>query len=74
MSQLLRELRNLLVASQTVRGRVIAVANGHLRVATADGVVEVPVEPNVGVGDDVTIRNGGVSRLTSGAGAPLYFV
>jgi len=74
MSQPLVELRNLLTGSQSTSGRVIALANGFLRVVTPGGLVEVPAATGIGIGDEVAIRNGGASRLTTGVGTPVFFV
>lgn len=73
MSQLV-ELRKLLVGSQTTKGRVIVIANGMLRVATPGGLVEVPAEPGIGIGDDVLITNGRAACMSTRADVPVFQV
>lgn len=74
MSQPLLDLRQLLIGSQTTRGRVVAVANGGLRVATPGGLVEVPAGPGIGVGDEVILANGRATRLSTHADVPVFQV
>ncbi len=73
MSNPLLELQQLLAGRASVAGRVVSLANGVARVATADGVVEMPFD-DVRVGDRVTVRDGRAVRVQSTADTPEFFV
>ncbi len=73
MSRFLK-LRDLLQGDQPVSGRVIAVSNGVVRVATPYGVVEVAGDSGLRTGDAVTVQDGlAVKKRLDGEG-PVYFV
>ncbi|MEO5349962.1 MAG: hypothetical protein H7836_09970 [Magnetococcus sp. YQC-3] len=72
MSQPLLDLQRILTGRSAVAGRVVSKANGVARIATADGVVEMPFDG--GVGERVTVRDGRVVRVQGAEGVPVFFV
>ena len=72
MSNPLSDLQQLLAGQMSMAGRVISVANGVVRVATANGLVEVPFDGSVG--DRVTVRDGRATKSQEAAGAPVFLV
>ncbi|MEO5350049.1 MAG: hypothetical protein H7836_10415 [Magnetococcus sp. YQC-3] len=72
MSQPLLDLQQLLVGRGTVVGRVLSIANGVVRVATASGVVEVLSDG--GVGERVTVRDGRAVRVQDAVDVSTFFV
>ncbi|MBF0628006.1 MAG: hypothetical protein HQL91_07280, partial [Magnetococcales bacterium] len=55
-------------------GRVVSVANGSARVATAQGVVEVVLDGGGHVGDRVSVRDGRAVRVQDAVDVPVFFV
>ncbi|MBF0108679.1 MAG: hypothetical protein HQL76_05850 [Magnetococcales bacterium] len=74
MSQPLIDLQRLLTGRQTTTGRVVAVTAGMVRVATAQGVVEVTAETGLATGDRVIVRDGRAIKSQRMTNAPVYFV
>ncbi|MBF0176954.1 MAG: hypothetical protein HQL63_08925 [Magnetococcales bacterium] len=74
MSQPLIDLQRLLAGRRAVTGRVVALNGGMVRVATAQGVVEVPAEAGLAVGDQVTVRDGRAFRSQGSADVPVFYV
>ena len=72
MSNPLSDLQQLLAGGASVAGRVLSVANGVARVATASGLVEVPFDGSIG--DRVTVRDGRAVRVQSAGDVPVFFV
>ena len=72
MSQPLIDLQRIFAGRGAVAGKVLSVANGVVRVATAGGVVELPFDG--GVGERVAVRDGRVVRVQNTADAPVFFV
>ena len=72
MSQPLLDLQRILASRAPVAGRVVSKANGVARIATADGVVEMPFDG--GVGERVTVRDGRGMRVQSTGDVPVFFV
>ncbi|MBF0127751.1 MAG: hypothetical protein HQM02_11135 [Magnetococcales bacterium] len=57
MSQAVHDLQRLIASQRPVVGRVVAVTGGMVRMATAQGVVEVSGS-GLAVGDRVVVRDG----------------
>ncbi|MBF0629191.1 MAG: hypothetical protein HQL91_13315 [Magnetococcales bacterium] len=74
MSSPLFDLREMLAGRSAVAGRVISVANGVARVATAQGVVEVSLDGGGNVGDRVAVRDGRALRVQEAVEVPVFFV
>ncbi|MBF0626502.1 MAG: hypothetical protein HQL82_17065 [Magnetococcales bacterium] len=74
MSQPLFDLQRLLAGRQTMTGRVVALNGGMVRVATAQGVVEVAAEAGIQPGDRVMVRDGRAFRSRGTTHAPVFFV
>ncbi|MEO5348407.1 MAG: hypothetical protein H7836_02015 [Magnetococcus sp. YQC-3] len=72
MSQPLLDLQRILAGRAAVAGRVLAVENGVARIATADGVVEMPFDG--GIGERVLVRDGRVVRVQGAVDVPVFFV
>ena len=72
MSQPLIDLQQILAVRGSVAGRVLMMANGVARVATAGGVVEVLFEGSVG--DRVTVQDGKAVRVQGAVDVPVFFV
>ncbi|MBF0143557.1 MAG: hypothetical protein HQL59_08910 [Magnetococcales bacterium] len=74
MSQPLIDLQHLLAGRQSMTGRVVALNGGMVRVATAQGVVEVTAETGLAVGDRVMVRDGRAIKNHGSTDAPVFFV
>ncbi|MBF0339595.1 MAG: hypothetical protein HQL95_01360 [Magnetococcales bacterium] len=74
MSSPLSDLRELLAGRSAVAGRVVSMANGTVRVATAQGVVEVALDGSGNVGDRVAVRDGRAIRVQEAVEVPVFFV
>ena len=74
MSNPLFDLQKILSAKTAMAGRVLSVANGMARVATAQGLVEVPFDGTITVGSRVTVRDGRAVRVQGAANVPAHFV
>ena len=72
MSNPLSDLQRILVGQVSMAGRVILVANGMARIATANGVVEVPFDGSAG--DRVTVRDGRAVRVQGAVDVSVHFV
>ena len=70
----LSDLREMLAGRVAVAGRVISMANGVARVATAGGVTEVQTNGDLEVGGSVTVRDGRAVRVQDSANIPIYLV
>ena len=73
MSHPVHDLQRLIASRQAISGRVVAISNGVVRVATAQGVMEVPGNGLI-VGDRVTVRNGKAVLVKRRQGALVHFV
>ncbi|ABK43861.1 hypothetical protein Mmc1_1350 [Magnetococcus marinus MC-1] len=73
VSQPLHDLHRHIASQGTNSGRVVAVTGGIVRVATAQGVVEVSGS-GFAVGDRVVVRNGAAVRMQGAAGRPPHIV
>lgn len=60
-------------ASKPVRGRVLSVAGGRMRVATPNGVRVLEAISGVRAGDTVTLKDGAVSAGATAA-AEVYYL
>ncbi len=74
MSNPLADLQHLLAGKASVAGRVLAISNGMARIATSKGVIELPSDGTMNVGNNVTVRDGRAVRVQSVVDAPVYFV
>lgn len=74
MSSPLSDLREMLAGRVAVAGRVISMANGSARVATAQGVVEVVLDGGGNVGDRVSVWDGRAVRVQDGVDVSIFFV
>ena len=74
MSQPLIDLQRLLARRQSVTGRVVALNGGMVRVATAQGIVEVSADAGLAVGERVAVRNGRAIKEQGSADAPVFWV
>lgn len=63
----LTELRTLLGGSSRVVGQVIQAMDGHVRIATPTGQIEV-ANTTLRVGDNVVIHNNQITRIAKGGG------
>ena len=73
MSNPVHDLQRLIASQRPVSGRVVAVSGGMVRVATAQGVVEVS-GAGLAVGDRVVVQNGTARRMTKQKTAQVYCV
>ena len=69
----LHDLQRLIAGQRPVSGRVVAVTGGRIRVATAQGVVEV-TGAGLDVGNLVVVQNGMAVRTVRQKPAPIHFV
>ncbi|MBF0340754.1 MAG: hypothetical protein HQL95_07285 [Magnetococcales bacterium] len=74
MSSPLFDLRELLAGRVAVAGRVVSVAHGSARIATAQGVVEVVLDGGGNVGDRVSVRDGRAVRVQETVDVAVFFV
>ena len=74
MSNPVLELQKILSAKTAMAGRVISVAKDVARVATSQGLVEVPCDGTFSVGSRVIIRDGRAVRVQNSVDAPVHFV
>ncbi len=74
MATPLHDLQRLVTSRRAISGRVVAISGGMVRVATAQGVVEVSGNGALQVGDRVTIRNGKAVRVQGQQNASIHFV
>ena len=63
MSNPLLDLQNLLAGKASLAGRVLAVSNDMVRIATSRGVIELPSDGTLNVGNNVTVRDGRAVRV-----------
>ena len=68
------DLRELVRHDRPQPGRVVAIAGGVVRVATAQGVVEVSGDGNLQNGDAVTIQDGRAVKKRLDGDGPVFFV
>ena len=73
MSQPVHDLQRLIASQRPVAGRVVAISGSMVRVATAQGVVEVSGS-GLAVGDRVVVRNGVAVKMHGAPGSPPHFV
>ena len=73
MSQPVHDLQRLIASQRPVAGRVVAITGGMVRVATAQGMVEVSGSGLV-VGDRVVVRDGKATRIQSQLSAAIHQV
>ena len=71
---LVNELRDLIRFKQAVSGRVVAVSNSMLQVATPNGIVDVMGDDNLQTGDAVTVQNGRAVKKSLNDDTPVFFV
>ena len=72
MSNPILDLQQILAGRSSVAGKVISVAGGVAKIATAHGVVEVPYD---GAADDrVTVQDGRAVRVQGTADVPVFHV
>ena len=74
MSTPLHDLKRLVINRPAVSGRVVAIASGMVRVATAQGVLEVPGDGALQVNDRVTVQDGKAVKSQGQQNAPLHYV
>ncbi|MBF0370319.1 MAG: hypothetical protein HQL52_12775 [Magnetococcales bacterium] len=74
MSTPLHDLQRLVASRKAISGRVVAVTGGMVRVATAQGVVEVAGNATLHVSESVTVRDGVAFRTAEKEHAPVHFV
>ncbi|MBF0214597.1 MAG: hypothetical protein HQM00_13715 [Magnetococcales bacterium] len=74
MSSPLSDLREMLAGRAPVAGRIISVATGSARVATAQGVVEVALDGTGNVGDRVAVRDGRAMRVQEAVEVSVFWV
>ena len=75
MATPLHDLQRLVASRQAISGRVVAIVTGGLvRVATAQGLVEVPGDGNLQVGDRVKIWNGKALKIQARPNTSLHYV
>ena len=74
MATPLHDLQRLVASRRVISGRVVAVTGGMVRVATAQGVVEVAGDGVLQVGDRVTIRNGKATKIQGRNTPSIHFV
>ena len=68
------KLRELVRQDRPQPGRVIAIADNVVRVATAVGQVEVALEGDLQVGDAVTVQGDRAVKKRLDDEAPVFFV
>ncbi|ABK45290.1 hypothetical protein Mmc1_2797 [Magnetococcus marinus MC-1] len=73
MSQPVHDLQQLIASQRPVSGRVVAVTGGMVRVATAQGVMEVSGS-GLAVGERVVVRDGKAARIQGQQTVPVHFV
>ncbi|MBF0171657.1 MAG: hypothetical protein HQK87_11345 [Nitrospinae bacterium] len=73
MSQPVHDMQRLIASQRPFAGRVVGVTGGTVRVATAQGVVEVSGS-GLAVGDRVVVRNGKVDKIRQNDAANILFV
>ncbi|MBF0155171.1 MAG: hypothetical protein HQL64_15640 [Magnetococcales bacterium] len=74
MSSPLHDLREILAGRVAVAGKIVSVANGVTRVATAQGVVEVVLDGGGHVGDRVSVWDGRAVRVQEAVEVPVFYV
>ncbi|MBF0341948.1 MAG: hypothetical protein HQL95_13455 [Magnetococcales bacterium] len=74
MSSPLSDLQSILSGRTSVAGRIVSMANGMARVATAQGMVEVMLDEGGNVGDRVSVREGKAVRVQDGVEVPVFHV
>ncbi|MBF0117140.1 MAG: hypothetical protein HQM04_19125 [Magnetococcales bacterium] len=74
MSSPLSDLRKMLAGRAPVAGRIVSMANGSARVATAQGVVKVVLDGGGNVGDRVSGRDGRAVRVQETVELPVFWV
>ena len=71
---LVNELRDLIRSERIVPGRVVAVSDGVVRVATPFGVMEVNGNNHLQAGDAVIVQNGRAIKKRLDNNIPVFFV
>ncbi|MBF0421883.1 MAG: hypothetical protein HQL73_02705 [Magnetococcales bacterium] len=76
MSQPFLDLQKILTTQATHPGRVVSLASGKVRVATRNGIIEVPDSGGFAVGDMVNITGGIATKVQQqGRGdVPVFYV
>ena len=74
MSNPLFDLQRLLVGRTSLAGKVVSVTSGVAKVATSQGLVEVPCDESLTVGGRVMVRDGRAVRVQNSVDAPVHFV
>ena len=74
MSNPVLDLKRLLVGRTSLAGRVLSVVSGVAKVATSQGLVEVPCDGTITAGGRVMVRDGRAVRVQGAADAPVHFV
>ena len=74
MSNPVLDLQKIFSSKTAMAGRVISVAKDVAKVATANGLVEVPCDETFSVGGRVTVRDGRAVRVQNSVDAPVHFV
>ena len=73
MSTPLHDLQRLVISRKSISGRVVAVTGDMVRVATAQGVMEIAGD-GLTVGDRVVVRDGAAVKIQSASGSQIHFV
>ena len=73
MATPLHDLQRLVASRKTISGRVVAITGGMVRVATAQGVMEITGD-GLAVGNRVTVQNGKAVLVQGRQSAPVHFV
>ena len=68
------DLQNLLAGKTSLAGRVLAISNGMVRIATSKGMIELPSDGTLNVGNNVTVLDERAVRVQNEADAPVFFV
>lgn len=71
---LVNELRDLIRSERIVSGKVVAVSDGKVQVATPSGVMEVAGDGHLQSGDSVTVQNGRAIKKRLDNDIPVFFV
>ena len=71
---LIKELKRLVQTDVKVSGRVVAVSDTSVMVATASGQIEVSVNGDVSVGDLVTVNAGQATKKQRGGDRSVFLV
>ena len=74
MSNPVLELQEMIAGKTAMAGRVLSIAGGIAKVATSQGLVEVPCDGTITAGGRVTVRDGRAVRVQNSVDAPVHFV